>query len=224
MSNKAITKIFISGKEHNIGLEDDQISEQLDTRFVLKTEYDSNRTSINNTIDELSNSINNKLNTTYKQEIFNIVHPIGEIYVQFPGQDSPEKLYNKEGFISSKWDTVNYDGAFFRSEGKGANLFENQTSCQNDVVGTHKHEADIAIISGGSHSHTVTTSFGYEQEAGNWGDKVNTVKPHGGNVSLSSTADGNHTHDVRATIKNNLDTDTENRPKNYTVRIWKRTK
>lgn len=231
MSNKAITKIFISGEEHNIGLEDNQISEQLDTRFVLKTEYDSNKTSIDNTIkktsNELSNSIkdiDNKLNITYKQEIFDIVHPIGEIYVQFPGQDSPENLYNKEGIISSKWERLeDYGGAFFRSEGGDANPFENQTSCQNDVVGTHKHDASITITPNGLHSHSVTTSFRYEQETGTRGDKVDTVNPYGGDVSLSSIENGLHTHDVSADIENNHDTDIENRPKNYTIRIWKRT-
>ena len=232
MSNKAITKIFISGEEHNIGLEDNQISEQLDTRFVLKTEYESNRTFINQTIQntskELSDNIkdiNDKLNIVYKQEIFDIVHPIGEVYVQFPGQIDPKYLYNKEGFISSEWTIVrDYNGAFFRSEGGDANPFEDQTSYQDDVVGTHKHKADIKIISGGSHSHTISTSFRYENEVGtSWGDKVDTVNPYGGTASLSSTTDGNHTHDASVTIENNHDTNIENRPKNYTIRIWKRT-
>ena len=228
MSNKAITKIFISGEEHNIGLEDDQIKEQLNTRFVLKTEYNSNNTSISNNISELSNRIDNKLDITYKQEILNIVQPIGEIYVQFPGQYSPESLYNKEGIISSKWKIVkDYDGAFFRSEGKDANPFDNQTSCQNDVVGTHEHDADITIIPDDLHSHTVTTSFEYEQKAVKGGsNKVDTVNPYGGTgtVSLSSNSNGIHTHNVNAKKKkNNSDEDIENRPKNYTVRIWKRT-
>ena len=52
---------------------------------------------------------------TIKQDFFNVAHPVGEVYVQFPQQDTPEDLYNHDG-IESIWEIQHqYDGAFFRS-------------------------------------------------------------------------------------------------------------
>ena len=56
---------------------------------------------------------NETLNFT--QGLFDSVHPIGEIYVQFPQQDDPMTLYNKNGITSVWQEQTQYSGAFFRS-------------------------------------------------------------------------------------------------------------
>jgi len=77
-----------------------------------------------------------------KQDIFDAVHPIGETYTQYPQQDPPATVYNKNG-ITSEWETINdYDGAFFRAEGTNANPFTEKGTAlnvQNDMVRSHNH-------------------------------------------------------------------------------------
>lgn len=63
------------------------------------------------------------------QQLFNIVHPIGEIYIQYPQQKDPETLYNSNGITSTWTLQTQYAGAFFRSSGGNASTFidENDT-------------------------------------------------------------------------------------------------
>ena len=50
-----------------------------------------------------------------KQDLFDAIHPIGETYTQYPQQDDPMTIYNKNG-IQSVWEEqLQYNGAFFRS-------------------------------------------------------------------------------------------------------------
>lgn len=57
------------------------------------------------------------------QALFDLVHPIGEVYVQFPAQLDPQTLYNMNG-IQSTWVKQNYSGAFFRADGGNAEAFQ----------------------------------------------------------------------------------------------------
>lgn len=55
------------------------------------------------------------------QNIFDAIHPIGEIYIQYPAQKSPQEVYNKKDddriIIDSVWEEqLYYNSAFFRSE------------------------------------------------------------------------------------------------------------
>ncbi len=53
--------------------------------------------------------------STLKQDFFDAIHPIGETYTQYPQQDDPMTLYNRNG-IQSVWEEqLQYNGAFFRS-------------------------------------------------------------------------------------------------------------
>ena len=62
-------------------------------------------------------------NNNFMQMIFDMCHPIGDIYVQYPQQDTPEEHYNENDIVSS-WEEVDYKGAFFRSNGGYADVFE----------------------------------------------------------------------------------------------------
>ena len=58
------------------------------------------------------------------QALFDLVHPIGEIYVQYPATDDPNNLYNITGVITSTWTKQSYSGAFFRADGGNAGAFQ----------------------------------------------------------------------------------------------------
>ena len=54
-------------------------------------------------------------NKSVLQNIFDVIHPVGEIYVQYPQQSSPIELYNNSK-IKSVWEEqLQYDSAFFRA-------------------------------------------------------------------------------------------------------------
>ena len=54
-------------------------------------------------------------NESVLQNIFDVIHPVGEIYVQYPQQSSPIELYNNSK-IKSVWEEqLQYDSAFFRA-------------------------------------------------------------------------------------------------------------
>ena len=72
---------------------------------------------MNYVIDE-----NNSLVNANIQEIaFNAAHPVGEIYVQYPGKKDPQTLYGR-----GTWTNISseFAGLFFRAEGGNANEFE----------------------------------------------------------------------------------------------------
>ena len=120
-----------------------------------------------------------------KQDIFDSVHPIGETYTQYPQQDPPATLYNKNG-ITSEWEPISYDGAFFRAEGTNANPFTEKGTAlnvQNDMVKNHIH--------GMNHRHWMDHSHNINH----YHDNVHT---HDFSVSVSgSTGDGgSHSHSL----------------------------
>lgn len=158
------------------------------------------------------------------QNIFDIVHPVGEIYVQYPQQDDPNTLY--AGL--STWTEINYAGAFFRANGGNADSFKTKT----DVLTLQSQKTAVNGLS--VNTKTITGSFdlkGYASASAN--NSLSTVdgtvfkknqhpsnsKQYGETSSSVATCwisfDGSHDH--------SLSGDTETRPDNYTVKIWKRT-
>ena len=63
-------------------------------------------------------------NTVSMQAVFDVSHPVGETYTQYPEQSDPVSLYNQNG-IQSTWTLLDYGGAFFRAEGGNALSFNN---------------------------------------------------------------------------------------------------
>lgn len=71
---------------------------------------------MNYVIDENENLVSIDI-----QEIaFNAAHPIGEIYIQFPGKEDPQTLYGR-----GSWDNISneFAGLFFRAEGGDSGTF-----------------------------------------------------------------------------------------------------
>ena len=86
-----------------------------------------------------------------KQDFFDAIHPIGETYTQYPQQDDPNTLYNRNG-VTCQWEKINYGGAFFRAEGGNANPYITKTdvlSIQGDLVKSHTHTQQGTFSSGG---------------------------------------------------------------------------
>lgn len=186
---------------------------------------------------------------TDPQEIFDIIHPVGEVYVQYPQQDPPATLYNKSG-ITSTWTVINYNGAFFRAQGGNAIAFSEKgsvLSLQSDMVKSHTHGMKNHTH-GISHTHTrgtmeiegkfhPTFDRGSEEGAlyttGTESDQFAAGRNPGkylgfqasrnwtGSTSEPSNSSSGTPSDN--TTDSNNTSNTENRPINYTIRIWKRT-
>lgn len=106
-----------------------------------------------------------------KQDFFDAIHPIGETYTQYPQQDDPNTLYNRNG-VTCQWEKINYGGAFFRAEGGNANPYITKTdvlSIQGDLVKSHTHTQQGTFKSGGpstdstgnggvDHTHSISHS------------------------------------------------------------------
>ena len=137
--------------------------------------------------------------------IIDMVWPIGVIYTQYPQQKSPQEL-----FPNTTWEEVNYSGAFFRASGGNAAAFNGGK--QEELVGSH---SDSVTVTGGNHRHSY--EFSDPNNGGEWDKPVaydNSNSSHtaytaySGELSMSGTV----SHSAK-----------ENRPANYTIRIWKRT-
>jgi len=76
--------------------------------------------------------------------------PVGFIYTQYPGKQSPADLG-----LTGTWTEINYDGAFFRASGTNADAFQTVLgSPQNDSIKAHQH---ILGSAAGAISNTGTT-------------------------------------------------------------------
>lgn len=82
---------------------------------------------MNYVIDE-----NNSLVNANIQEIaFNAAHPVGEIYIQYPGKKDPQTLYGR-----GTWENISdqFAGLFFRAEGGNAESFQETVDSDNPLV------------------------------------------------------------------------------------------
>ena len=84
-----------------------------------------------------------------KQVFFDASHPIGCTYVQYPGELEPSDVYNKNGILS-EWIEVDFDGAFFRSEGSNASTFNSGLQLGQNAYHRHtmQHKHNM------QHTHT----------------------------------------------------------------------
>ncbi len=139
----------------------------------------------------------------------NIVAPgIGKRIVQYPQEESLTDVYP-----CTSWQEISYDGAFFRASGGNAAAFIEKSgvlSKQNQSLQSHNHTGSTST--NGDHAHTV--GFAYEF----YGDE-NGYRNVTNRGSTKTSTNGNHKHSF-TTDSTGGD---ENRPANYTIRVWKRT-
>ena len=190
-----------------------EISDWISTHEGSASAMNSKIVANTKAIEEINSKFSNiEIGSSIFKSLFDIVRPIGDIYVQYPQQANPNELWG----MYSTWSIVNYDGAFFRAEGTNASAFIEKTGNlikQGELVGSH---SDSITVSGGNHAHPYSFGRNYNSHY------TNTYKlydqdthqnytgytGYSGNLSMSGTV--NHTA-------------TENRPTNYTIRVWKRT-
>lgn len=177
--------------------------------------------------------------------VFDIVHPIGEVYVQYPGKKSPQALW---GTISTWTDiTADYNGAFFRTykNGTSGDFFDYGTQLGNaQAEGTNVNGMKINSKDDGSGTDNTTSGIVESSKTSGWakpvGFTVGDASPtRSGIVSSITSGQGvwqatgtnksivegytmnfNIAHTHNAYLKSS---DTETRPKNYAIRIWERT-
>lgn len=165
--------------------------------------------------------------------VFNMNYPIGFTYVQYPQQASPNELWGK----FSTWEEISYDGAFFRASGGNAADFieksgvlskqEQSLQSHNHSI-AHKHSRGTMEITGALsgtkdiyNGASGAFTINYDQNSRpRWEDDMT-----GTYANCSFVASRSWTgYTSEPTNDNSGSTgDTETRPSNYSVRIWKRT-
>lgn len=168
------------------------------------------------------------LDKVRKQEFFDLLYPVGATYTQYPQQASPNELW---GSLST-WQVVDYSGAFFRAEGGNANSFIEKTSAlsmQGGQISSHSHSI--------SHTHTrgsmeITGTFAVGMTQGGQSGAFELID----NDAFYIGSSVNIAHKYRFTASRSWTGETsgpssgqsgsaggnENRPANFTVRIWRR--
>lgn len=85
------------------------------------------------------------------QAIFNMCHPVGEKYFQYPGDANPNDLYNQNG-IQSTWTNISshFAGLSMRIEGGNAETFNKQLIIQsksgNQITFTAPHNLTMGSL------------------------------------------------------------------------------
>lgn len=162
-----------------------------------------------------------------KKAIGLITVPIGFIYTQLPNQPTPYQIW---AFTTiDNWQDISeqFADAFFRVDGINAQDFENQTSAQaeqlpnvrgvvgnahrqNDIINWHEDSAEGAFKIGGNSEQHVT---------GNSGDGY----PHPTVQTMTLTSGQTNADGTYKTEEESCYVDGgEVRPKNWTIKIWKR--
>lgn len=172
---------------------------------------------------------------------------VGATFVQYPNQKPPATVYP-----CSKWEILDYDGAFFRAQGTNADAFieetnslvkQSQATAENGL--TFRGTSATISVSGANHNHTGsvgktnlahTHNYNLGATGGSGGDYPKGY--YSTNDSWAKTTGGantnlNHSHTIpdsgdlsmsgTFTPSGSIVGDIETRPVNYTVRIWKRT-
>lgn len=142
-------------------------------------------------------------------DTFNRVWPVGSVYTQYPQQASPNELWGS----FSTWEVVDYDGAFFRAAGGNANDFiEKSGNLVKQGQSLLKHSHTGTTDEDGLHRHY----FNYDPVTTSGG--AGAVLNRGSATQWTNEA-GMHSH----TFTTDETGEDENRPDNFTVRIWLRT-
>ena len=172
-----------------------------------------------------------------KEEAINEAWPVGITYVQYPQQKSPQELFPK-----TTWEEISYDGAFFRASGGNAAAFIEKSdvlSKQKQSIQSHKHAINhthtrgtmnitgqIAGAPCGSNFFSSSyaegafslVGWGYGKTKGaNWNSDSSLIADFVASRTWTGKTSGPSEENSGSTG------DTETKPANYTIRVWKRT-
>ncbi len=146
--------------------------------------------------------------TQAKKDVLNSAIPIGFIYTQFPNQPTPQQLWGN----TMTWQNISsqYADCFFRAEGRdndyyGAKKF--QTGKQTDAI----RDFTFAFKTNLGWGYGSQQNMSIVDQGDDWGWSDGSSRRHSDRVGY------------RFSVSTVVTTAAENRPVNYTVRIWKRT-
>lgn len=179
-----------AGKKDNyIKLNPDAGKLNLEGIKIPQVEQDINRATL--TLDEKIKQIDKKLDE-------NIIKLFSHGYIQWPGEPAPNTIYSFDGY---EWEKIDYDGCFFRAEGKDALPFDGgeQGDAIRNITASAGFDAGNRINwSAGAFAHTDTGSAQSWSNSNKW-----TTQTLGFDASrVVPTAE-------------------ENRPRNRTIVIWR---
>ena len=156
---------------------------------------------------------------------------VGSQVAQYPNQKSPEEVYP-----CSKWEVLNYGGAFFRASGGNASAFNsglqgdqnkwhNHGGLTSEVYTNHTHN----FYWQGDHSHGYSETYGDTTSGyggsgtGRWVNQRWTGTG-AATIVVSGTTGSSNGEDESIKHKHTISGDggNEARPQNYTYKIWKR--
>ncbi len=133
-------------------------------------------------------------------------YPLGAVYVQYPTTAEPATFWK-----NTKWEEMDFQGAFFRASGGNAEDFkaDELEEPQAQSVQSHSHHINIQYV-------RATDNYdNYIRYTTNQGGSWN-----GGSAGISNNANVALCLPEHDTLETGSE---ETRPMNYTVRIWKRT-
>ena len=147
----------------------------------------------------------------------NIVAPgVGKRITQYPQEESPTDVYP-----CTSWQEISYDGAFFRASGGNAAAFIEKSGVLSKQAGQNL-----------SHTHSITHSHNITDPGHSHG--IPTGSQDGHNGGYNDHGYSFETNNSTTLSKTRITVDSfsgdsgssggdENRPANYTIRVWKRT-
>lgn len=159
---------------------------------------------------------NNLVSADIQEMAFNAAHPVGEIYIQFPGKEDPQTLYGR-----GTWDNISneYAGLFFRAEGGNANPFEGGS--QEDKIRNIKGATPKTDrLGNNAPGWTVKGAF-YATNCTSYGS-YRGANYASGAAPINFQFDANRGSSSDNPMAGHAD-GPEIRPVNTTIRIWQRT-
>ena len=147
------------------------------------------------------------------QDMFDMVHPIGKIYVQYPNQKTPMEVYNNDK-IQSVWEEqLQYNSAFFRSENAPSKVYKADDESQYYFYnGTSLIPANIEGLSAPTKNTSdviiIDNKTYYAYNAGN-GWKTNTSNVFNGDLQTNQNKTHKHNNTVSVSQQPNFTTTDE---------------
>jgi len=160
------------------------------------------------------------VDTQINAKLLQKIHPVGDTYTQYPGRPAPATLFG------GTWSVIDYQEAFFRAEGAGSNaaafLTSYNTGSAPQLDAMQRIKGSIEMNDDDSPSYRMK----YVNPNGVLGSASYTGNPYSSHASPAGTFQGIMTFDNNAGGKYKTSGDGsgngETRPKNFTIRIWKR--
>jgi hypothetical protein len=149
-----------------------------------------------------------------------LIPPVGFMYIQFPGTPDPSLLWDNPG---SRWENVSsrFPGTFFRAEGGGASAFSTASTSpalavgDNGSTGGQVHGAPNIL----GDADIFADSLAFERRGAITVTRVGVAREP---LIIEQAGDASGIRFDASYSNSVYGSSTEVRPKNITVRVWRR--